>query len=174
VNNQSGENAQNGPAARFYATRVAPAAPLADSTVGCAVCPPASLPDARPGQSAGNQAKNSSLITRASACATPAPLLSLACPLAGLTFIDRLVCALISAKVSDEMRRHPVAHWAWGGFAFVGSLFLLGVRAEQKLESSWCRRTIYLRNRTPDIAVWHQLVLSVSVACSFDSSAHQV
>jgi len=55
------------------------------------------------------------------------PMLFLVCSLAALTFIVRLICALFSAKVSDEMRRQPVIHWIWGGLAFVGVLLFLGV-----------------------------------------------
>ncbi|MCW5553239.1 MAG: hypothetical protein KIS67_13905 [Verrucomicrobiae bacterium] len=54
-------------------------------------------------------------------------LLFIVCPFAALTFIVRLVCAPFSPKVSDEMRRHPVVHWIWGGFAFLGVLLFLGV-----------------------------------------------
>ncbi len=58
---------------------------------------------------------------------TALAMLFIVCPFAALTFIVRLVCALFSPKVSDEMRRHPVIHWIWGGFAFLGVLLVLGV-----------------------------------------------
>jgi hypothetical protein len=48
-------------------------------------------------------------------------------PIAALTFLARLVCAPFSEKVSDEMRRHPVLHWIWAGFAFFGVLWFLGL-----------------------------------------------
>ncbi len=54
-------------------------------------------------------------------------MLFIVCRIAALTFIVRLVCAPFSPKVSDEMRRHPIAHWIWGGFAFVGVLLFLGI-----------------------------------------------
>jgi hypothetical protein len=49
------------------------------------------------------------------------------CPFAAVLFIVRLIVALFSAKVSEEMRRHPVTHIIWGFFAFVGVLVFLGV-----------------------------------------------
>jgi hypothetical protein len=54
-------------------------------------------------------------------------ILFMVCPLAALTFIVRVACAPFSPKVSDEMHRHPVIHWIWGGFAFLGVLLFLGV-----------------------------------------------
>jgi hypothetical protein len=49
------------------------------------------------------------------------------CPLAALLFVVRLVVALFSAKVSEQVRRHPMVHAIWGCFAFVGVLVFLGV-----------------------------------------------
>ena len=51
----------------------------------------------------------------------------LVCPIAALLFIVRLVVASFSAKVSVEMRRHPVMRTIWGCFAFVGVLIIFGV-----------------------------------------------
>jgi hypothetical protein len=51
----------------------------------------------------------------------------LVCPLAALLFIIRLVVALFSEKVSNQMHRHPVIHAVWGCFAFIGILVFLGV-----------------------------------------------
>lgn len=51
----------------------------------------------------------------------------LVCPIAALLFIVRIVVAPFSAKVSEEMRRHPVVHTVWGCLAFVGVLVFLGV-----------------------------------------------
>lgn len=47
--------------------------------------------------------------------------------LAALTFAVRLACAPFSAKVSDEMSRHPVVHWSWGIFALFGGLLFFGI-----------------------------------------------
>jgi len=55
---------------------------------------------------------------------TALAILFIVCPFAALTFIVRLACASFSAKVSDEMRRHPVIHWIWGGFAVLGVMLL--------------------------------------------------
>ena len=57
---------------------------------------------------------------------TALAMLFIICPIAALTFIVRLACAPFSSKASDEMRRHPVGHWVWGGFAFLGVLVFLG------------------------------------------------
>jgi hypothetical protein len=54
-------------------------------------------------------------------------MLFIVCPIVALMFFVRLVCAPFSPKVSDEMRRHPVIHWVWGGFAFLGVLLFLGI-----------------------------------------------
>ncbi len=51
----------------------------------------------------------------------------LVCPMAALFFIVRLVVALFSSKVSEQMRRHPVIHAIWGCFAFGGGLIVLGL-----------------------------------------------
>jgi hypothetical protein len=48
------------------------------------------------------------------------------CPLATLLFVVRLVAALFSPKVSEQMWKHPTFHMIWGCFAFVGVLFILG------------------------------------------------
>ena len=45
--------------------------------------------------------------------------------LATLTFVIRLACAPFSAKVSAEMRRHPIVHWIWGGSALIGVLVFM-------------------------------------------------
>jgi hypothetical protein len=54
-------------------------------------------------------------------------LVFLVCPIAALLFIVRLVVAPFSAKVTEEMRKHPVVHTIWGCLAFVGVLIFLGV-----------------------------------------------
>src|ERR1017187_5262883 len=41
------------------------------------------------------------------------------CPLAALLFFVRLICSLFSAKVLDQMGRHPVIHAIWGCLAFL-------------------------------------------------------
>jgi hypothetical protein len=51
----------------------------------------------------------------------------LVCPIAALLFIVRLVVAPFSAKVSEEMCKHPVVHTIWGCLALVGVLVFLGV-----------------------------------------------
>lgn len=48
------------------------------------------------------------------------------CPLVALLFFVRLTVALFSAKVSEQMRNHPVLHLIWGFFAFVGILAYYG------------------------------------------------
>lgn len=51
----------------------------------------------------------------------------LVCPIAALMFLVRIIVATFSEKVSEEMHKHPVVHTIWGGLAFVGVLFFLGV-----------------------------------------------
>lgn len=53
-------------------------------------------------------------------------LLVIVATFAALTFLVRLACVPFSPKISDEIRRHPVIHWIWGGFAFLGVLLFLG------------------------------------------------
>jgi len=70
-------------------------------------------------------------------------MLFMVCSLAALTFVVRLVCAPFSAKVSDEMRKHPVVHLVWGGFAFVGVLMFLGLLNP----SAWPRPSVERREQ---------------------------
>lgn len=51
----------------------------------------------------------------------------LSLPDGGTVFIVRLVVALFSSKVSEQMRRHPVIHAIWGCFAFGGGLIVLSL-----------------------------------------------
>lgn len=53
-------------------------------------------------------------------------LLFIVCPLAAILFIVRLVCAPFSSKISDQIRRHQLIHWVWGGFGLVGALMVVG------------------------------------------------
>jgi hypothetical protein len=48
------------------------------------------------------------------------------CPLAGLLFIVRLICAPFSSKILEQVRRHPIIHSLWACFAFVGVLVFVG------------------------------------------------
>ncbi|HEX3857416.1 MAG TPA: hypothetical protein VHY30_08980 [Verrucomicrobiae bacterium] len=50
----------------------------------------------------------------------------IACPIAALLFIVRLVAAPFSSKVANQMRKHPFIHIMWAGFAFVGVLAVIG------------------------------------------------
>jgi hypothetical protein len=54
-------------------------------------------------------------------------LLFVICPLVGVFFIARLICATFSSKVSIQMRKHPVIHIIWGCFAVFGLLIFLGI-----------------------------------------------
>jgi hypothetical protein len=54
-------------------------------------------------------------------------LLFVFCPVAMVMFMVRLVVALFSPKVPEEMRKHPTIHMIWGCFAFVGVLVVLYV-----------------------------------------------
>jgi hypothetical protein len=51
----------------------------------------------------------------------------MACPFVAILLIARLVAAVLSPKVSEQVRRHPVIHLIWGCFAFAGVLVMLGV-----------------------------------------------
>jgi hypothetical protein len=53
-------------------------------------------------------------------------LLFVFCPVAMVMFMVRLIVALVSPKVPEEMRKHPTIHMVWGGVAFVGALVILG------------------------------------------------
>ncbi len=57
----------------------------------------------------------------------PIPILIVffACPIVALLFVVRLVCALFSSKVANQMRKHPIYHGIWGCLALVGFLALI-------------------------------------------------
>jgi hypothetical protein len=48
------------------------------------------------------------------------------CPIAMVFFVIRLVASLFSKEVSERIQKHPVAHFVWGCFAFVGFLVVMG------------------------------------------------
>lgn len=54
-------------------------------------------------------------------------LLFVTCPCVALLFLGRLLCAPFSTKISGQMKKHPILHFVWGFFAFVGALAILGV-----------------------------------------------
>ena len=45
----------------------------------------------------------------------------------GLSFFIRLICALFSVKIADEMRQHPVVHTLWAMFGVAILVFLFVV-----------------------------------------------
>ena len=48
------------------------------------------------------------------------------CPIAALLFVVRLLAAPFSSKVATQIRRHPIVHAIWAGFALVGVLAAIG------------------------------------------------
>jgi hypothetical protein len=54
-------------------------------------------------------------------------LASVGCPLAAILFVARVLAALVSTKVSEQIRRHPVFHAMWGCLAFLGFLFVCSI-----------------------------------------------
>jgi hypothetical protein len=49
------------------------------------------------------------------------------CPLAAILFIARLVTAPFSAKVSEQIKKHPWTHLVWGFSALLGVLVVFGL-----------------------------------------------
>jgi len=55
----------------------------------------------------------------------------LVCPFVAVLFVFRLVMAIFSAKVSEEIRRYPLFHTIWGCFALLGVFASLGVMSPE-------------------------------------------
>ena len=51
------------------------------------------------------------------------PLFLMFCAVAALLFTVRIIIALFSPKVLEQMRKRPMMHVVWGCFALVGVLF---------------------------------------------------
>jgi len=60
----------------------------------------------------------------------------IACLIAAFLFAVRLMCAASSTKVSGQMRRHPVIHFIWGCFAYVGVVVFLAF-LNPRMSSWW-------------------------------------
>jgi len=52
-------------------------------------------------------------------------IIFLVCPIAAVLFLVRLLCALFSSRVANQIRKHPFLHGIWGCIAFVGIFALI-------------------------------------------------
>jgi len=53
-------------------------------------------------------------------------IIFIACPIAALLFVVRLVASLFSGKVRNQIQKHPILHVIWACIAFVGVFAVIG------------------------------------------------
>lgn len=53
-------------------------------------------------------------------------IIFIACPIAALLFVVRLIASLFSGKVRNQIQKHPILHVIWACIAFVGIFAVIG------------------------------------------------